>query len=206
VLVTKNRFFNRSGFTLIEIMIVIAILAAVTAIGVPRMFGGATRMRSAIRKMAIMTREVRNVARLTQSTGRIVINMEAEKPHTYWVESAPGNAPMLSEEQEEELERMTRSQREDEAPKSQFKPETSVVKTPIELPRGLYFEGVELGSRKEEITEGKAYIHFFPQGLSEEAAIHISDRKSLNWTITVHPLTGRADVYERKIMLKDLRE
>ena len=202
----RARLKNQRGFTLIEIMIVIAILAAVTAIGVPRMFGGSSRMRTAIRKMAIATREVRNVARLTQSTGRIVINMEEGKEHAYWVESAPGNASLMTEDQEKELARLTSAQREDERPASEFKPETSVVKNPIALPRGLFFEGVELGSRDKEIVGGKAYIHFFPQGLSEEAAIHVSDRKGLNWTITIHPLTGRAEVFERKVTLKELRD
>ena len=78
------------------------------------------------------------------------------------------------------------------------------MKKPVDLTRGLFFESIEYAERKEAITTGKAYVHFFPSGLAEQVAIHITDKKTLNWTITIHPLTGRAEVYERKVSLKEL--
>lgn len=192
------------GFTLIEVMIVIAIIAGVLAIGAPRMFNTKNQMRSAVRKMAVVTRDIRNVARLKNSTVRLVIRMSEEKGHAYWVESAQGNVRLLSQEQEEELDKLTDLQREEMAEKNKFQPETSIVKNPVTLPRGMFFESVEYASRKDAVTEGTTYIHFFSQGLSEEAAIHLTDKKGLNWTITIHPLTGRAEVYERNVSLKEL--
>ena len=200
---SPNRTGNR-GFTLIEIMIVIAILAGVMAIGVPRLFNSTTQMRTAIRKLAIVPREIRNIARLYNMTGRIVVNMDDEKGHSFWVETAPGSVTFLSKEQEEELARMTTSQREENTPKTQFQAETRVMKKPSSLPRGLFFESVEYAGKDKDITGGRAYVHFFPQGRAEEVAIHLTDKKTLNWTVTIHPLTGRADVYERKVTLKEL--
>jgi general secretion pathway protein H len=199
------RLLGRAGFTLIEIMVVIGIIAAVLAIGAPRLLGTANSMRASIRKLAVLTREIRNVARLTNSTGRLVIQMDEEKGHSYWVETASGNALLLTAEQERELERLTELQREEQGPKAAFKPDSRLVRSPISLPRGLFFGSVELGAKDTTLTEGKAYIHFFPAGLSEEAAIYITDRKTLNWTITIHPLTGRAEVLERKVSLKEQR-
>lgn len=196
---------TRAGFTLIEIMIVMAVITAVLAFGAPKMFSNASQMRSAIRKLAVLSREIRNVSRLTNSTGRLVIQMDDEKGHTYWIESAPGNAMALSEDAQKNLDSMTSMQREDQGEKEQFTVDTRIVKSPVQLPRGLFFTDVEYGNKREPVTKGKTYVHFFPHGLSEEVAIHVSDKKTLNWTITVHPLTGRADVFERKATLKELR-
>ncbi len=201
-----KRSIKNAGFTLIEIMIVIAIIAAVLALGAPRMFSTSSSMRSAIRKMGVLTREIRNVSRLTNTTGRLVIQMDDEKGHAYWVETAPGTALMMSEEQQKDFDSMTELQKEESGHKEKFQVDPRLVPSPISLPRGLYFESVEYAKLKEPLTKGKAYIHFFPQGLSEEVAIHLTDKKTLNWTITVHPLTGRAEVLERKVALKDLRE
>ncbi|MES2965603.1 MAG: prepilin-type N-terminal cleavage/methylation domain-containing protein [Bdellovibrionota bacterium] len=194
-----------SGFTLIEIMIVLAIIVGVLTIAAPKMFSTASAMRTAIRKLAITSREVRNNARMYNMTTRLVLDMKKEGAHSYWVESANGEVTLLSEEQQKELDRLTELQREGEAPKNEFKPETRVVRNPVSLPKSLYFESVETSSSSEAVKEGKAYIHFFAKGFSEDAAIHITDRKTLNWTIVVNPLTGRADVFERNISLKEVR-
>ena len=112
---------------------------------------------------------------------------------------------MMNEEQMKDVERMTEMQRKDAGIAEQFKPSSRLVQGEITLPSGLFFADVEYANKKEPITQGRAFVHFFPHGLSEEVAIHVTDRKSLNWTITVHPLTGRADVYERRAELKELR-
>lgn len=200
---SKLRLYSRTGFTLVEIMIVMAILVAVIALGSSALFKSSTTMRTVIREMAIRTREIRNVARLSNSTMRIVISMNDEKGHSYWIESAPGVATMLTQDQLKELSKLTESQRSDEAPAKEFDIDSRVMKKAQKLPRGLIFESVEFAT-KDPITQGIAYIHFFPQGLSEDSAIHLTDKINLNWTITINPLTGRAQVYERKISLKEL--
>jgi type II secretory pathway pseudopilin PulG len=186
-------------------MIVLAIIVGVLTIAAPKLFSTSTQMRSAIRKIATITREVRNNARMYNMTTRLVIEMKKEGAHSFWVESSNNEVTLLTEEQEKELERLTSIQREGEKPKTSFTPETRVLRNPVTLPRGLFFESVELSTRERAATEGKAYIHFFAKGYSEDAAIHVTDRKTLNWTIVVNPLTGRADVFERNISLKDLR-
>jgi general secretion pathway protein H len=194
------------GFTLIEIMIVIAIIAAVLAVGSQSLLNTNSQMRSSVRKIATVTRMMRNVSRLSSVTARLVVNMDDEKGHSYWVESTPGATLLKTEEQEKELERLTDIQREDMEKKSSFKLETRIMKKPVKLPRGLFFESVEYTSRSKPVTSGKAFIHFLPSGLAEQAAIHITDKKTLNWTIEINPLTGKANLYERKLTLKELEQ
>ena len=192
------------GFTLIEIMIVIAIIVGILSVAGSKLFSTSGNMRSGVRKIAITTREIRNNARMYNITTRLVIDMKDKDSHSYWVESAPGNALLLSEDQQKELERLTTQQRESEKPKNQFQDDPRVVKMHTPLPKGLFVESIEYASKSQPIESGIAYIHFFPQGLSEDVAIHLTNRKTLNWTIAVNPLTGRADVYERKISLKEI--
>lgn len=193
------------GFTLVEIMIVIAIIGGVLAIGVPKMFSTASTMRAAVRKLAVITRDIRNNSRLYQVTTRLAISLDKDKGYTYLVESSPGIVLMRSELQEKELERLTEKQAEESKKKVQFSTDARVLKKPVTLPKGMKFEDVEKTGRDEAQAGGMAYINFYPQGLSEEAAIHISDGGSLHWTIVINPLTGRADVYEKRITLKELR-
>lgn len=200
--------FRRSsfGFTLVEIMIVLAIIMGVLVAGAPKLFSSGSSMRTSVRKIAVMTREVRNNARLYNTTNRLVINMDPEKGHSYWVESASGVTPLLSEDQEKEIEKLTELQKESSQDKNKFQQDTRFTKGAVSLPKGLFFENVEFGAREKAIDQGVAYIHFFPSGLSEDVAIHMTDRKTLNWTILINPLTGRAEVLERKVSLKELRQ
>lgn len=202
----SSRMSRESGMTLIEIMIVIAIIAGVLALGAPRLFSTRTQMQSAVRKVAVLPREIRSISRLFNRTSRLVVSIDDEEGHYYWVESATGNVLLLSAEDQKELDSLTSLRREEEEQNTpDFAIEKRITKRPVQLPRGLYFESVEYTSKEEAITSGKAYIHFFPQGLAEEAAIHLTDRGNLNWTIVINPLTGRAEAYQRKVSLEELK-
>jgi general secretion pathway protein H len=79
----------------------------------------------------------------------------------------------------------------------------SVLKTPLELPRGFIFEDLEFGEDKR-VSSGKAFIYFFPQGFVTRAAIHISDKKTKKFTISVHPLTGQGYAVQEYVSLKEI--
>lgn len=195
---------NDRGFTLIEIMITILIMAAVVAIGGTRIINPNENRRGQVRKIAVQTKELRTSARLQNATFRIVFQMDPEKGHRYWVESASGHALQLSEAQEKELNSLTQIQR-DEA----YKGRSKFTKDPkygkeVELTTGLFIEGVEISGRSKEVTSSLAYVHFFPQGLSDEALIKIGDRKNQHWTIKIHPLTGTAEIRNGSLTFKDL--
>lgn len=196
---------DERGFTLIEIMVVILIMGGVLALGGTRLFNPNENRRSQVRKIAIQTKELRTAARLQHATFRLVFDLNDEKGHSYWVESANGQALQLSEAQEEELAKLTEIQKEDS-----LKGRSKFIKDPkfgkvVTLNGGLVIEGVEIAGRKKEITSGLAYVHFLPQGLSDEALIKIGDRKEQHWTVAIHPLTGAAEIFNRTTTLKELK-
>jgi general secretion pathway protein H len=202
----RSSLTGSKGFTLIEVMIVIAIIAAVLAVGSQSLLNKNNQMRSAVHNVAMVTRVMRDVARMSGVTTRMVILMDEEKGHAYWVESSSGATLLLTEDQEAELEKLTELQRQSVEKKSSFSIEKRVTPKPVKLPRGLFFESVEYTQRSKPITDGKAYIHYLPQGLAEKAAIHITDRKKLNWTLEINPLTGKATIYEKNVALKELEQ
>jgi general secretion pathway protein H len=195
---------RQAGFTLMEIMIVITIIAGIMAIGAPILFNNKNKMKALVHKIAVQAREIHSIAKLENRTYRFVFSMPEEKEHSYWVESANGQVSLTSEAQEKDLSFLTKADRDDKVGDSPFKIEPRVTKEPVKFGKGLFIEGVEYSSKTKEISAGVAYVHFLPLGLVEECAIHITDRKTLNWTIYIHPLTGHSQVFEKKVSLKDI--
>lgn len=186
-------------------MVVMLIVAGVLAFGGTRLFNPNENRRSQVRKIAVLTKELRTAARLHASTYRIVFSMDEQKGHHYWVESATGHALQLSEAQEKEIEKLTEIQKEGAYKgKSKFTKDDKLGKD-AKLTSGLFFEGIEISGHAKEAVNGLAYVHFFPQGLSDEALIKIGDRKNQHWTIKIHPLTGSAEILNRTATFTELR-
>jgi len=203
-----SKFANQKGLTLIEIMVVLAIVGGILAAIAPRLVNPKLAMKSAVREFATLTREIHNNARLFNSTYRLVIKMDPKEGHSYSLESSTGAVRLLTQEQKRELEFASSDQQEraEKKLRDQFSEDGRILKKPKVLPRGLFFESIEYGNREEVLTEGVAYIYFFPQGLAEEAVVHIGDRKSLNWTVSIHSITGKASIIDGKKSLKELRQ
>ena len=190
----KNR-----GFTLIEVMIVLALFGAIVAFGVPRLFKKDNNIKAVARNFVVMSREIRNKARLTNSTYRIAVNMEANE-EKYWIERANGfqTVDLQAAEKEKEKE----DQKAEDAPPPLFKVDKSVKEK--KLPTGLRVSSVETINMKAPQTTGTAYVYFFPEGFVEAAAVQISNDK-VTWTLVFNPLTGQADIIEKAQSLKDIQ-
>jgi general secretion pathway protein H len=201
----KNERLSLKGFTLIEVMVVMAIVAFIIVIGATRLSNPKDGYTSFVQRLAVSTRELRNTARLKNLTTRLAIEMDKKNGTTVASESAQGLVPVLSEEAQKAVSNLSKEQQKIFMKKFTFEPEKSAFKKPLKLPKGLKIESVEYSGRDRLITEGTAYIHFFPQGLSDEAAIVVTNGDTLFWTIMVNPLTGRADVFEKKMSMKELK-
>ncbi len=194
-----------------EIMIVVAIIAGLVAIGVPRLANQKGRMRSEVQRIAVLSREVFNAARLQNRTFRIVFEL-SQSSSKYYVESANGQIALLNEAQRKDFDEKTSMDKEELAKlnPTKFELETKYIKQPEEMPGDLRVEGVEYAGRSEGLNapsgEGvtKATIHYFPQGLAEQAVIRFTDGKTLAWTLVINPLTGKANVFDKKLTLKDI--
>lgn len=169
-------------------------------LAIPRLFGKKeNNIKSVTRHFLVLGKEVRNRARLKNTAMRLVIDMDPAAPK-YWVEMA--NGPQLIDPNAEEKKKFELSDKDKEKPEP-WSMDKVLTKDKKELPSGLYFGSVETINMKGPQTDGVGYIHFFPEGLMEAAAIQITDRQRLTWTLIYNPLTGQADIAETARALKD---
>lgn len=187
--------------TLLEILIVLGILSALVALGLPRFRLNQNNIKKITREMGVLGREIRSYARLKNNTHRLVFVMDG-KQHSYWVEAASGPALIPSKESLQKTEELP----EEERPKSQFAKVERFNKEAKKLPSGLYFGSIETEFSEKPITEGTAYIYFSPEGLVERSAIQITNREKMTWTIMFNPLTGHADIFDKAVTLKEQLE
>lgn len=199
------------GFTLIELMIVTAIIATTIALAMPYLTNRNSQTRSFLHKMTVVSRELHTKAKLLGVTFRIVIDMpevtNPDKPpeQRFWIERSNSKAVLSDAEEEKALERLKETDEKRKVDPKGFEKDEALTKRLPEMPYGLRFDKVELTRLKKPITSGRAFIHYLPQGLVDEAAIHIKGEKGAQWTISIHPLTGKAELISKTMELKDIK-
>jgi general secretion pathway protein H len=197
---SRPRDLRESGFTLFEILIVVTIIAGLMSVLLQTPNRKESLAKKTSRHLLVLSKDVRNQARLKNRTFRIVFRMEGDE-HSYWVESADGIALPKTAQQLEDEGRLS----EDLRPKENFQKEQKFTKTQYSLGKSLFFGGIELQNARDTTTEGDAYIYYSPQGLVQGSAIHLTDKKDLNWTLFINPLTGKVDIVAKKLSLKDIQ-
>lgn len=190
---------NNQGFTLIEIMVVLGIMGVIIALGLSRVRKKENDIKRTAREFYVLGKEIRNQARLKNSTYRLMIRLD-EGAQSYWVESAQGFQGRLDEKEVEEREKLA----EEDRPKEVFEQDSSVLRKEKTLPDGLFFKSVE-NLDHEPFTTGTATIYFFPNGFVETTALQITDRKRSTWTLIFQPLTGQADIIPDERSLRDTK-
>jgi general secretion pathway protein H len=77
-----------------------------------------------------------------------------------------------------------------------------------ELGAGVEVASVETEHDEEPLTEGRAYVYFWPGGITERAAIRLkrSDNSEDGLTVLLSPLTGRASIQRGKVAFPPPRE
>ncbi len=198
---------NSRGFSLIEILIVLAIAGLTVALLSQRIGKDNRKIRRDVRIFSAQIRDLRNKARMRNATYRLVINLpeSTSEKQTYWVESTGKNYLVIYDE--DELRRRKQNLKEGEKDPTGFDVDREISKEgPQPLPEGLQFKSVEIAAQKKEYTTGRVFIHFFPEGRVEEAVIHLTDGKQMNWSLAIHPLTGRVDLITKEKKLNELQQ
>jgi general secretion pathway protein H len=210
--------FRNKGFTLLELMIVLAIIGAVVSLAIPQIGNRNNQLKAAVRRFNVVAKQLRNSARLKNVTYRLAIDMgtdERPSEHKYWIEKSesPDFLKKTKEELEEQEADKTSPFSENEkgeliyTPPDGFSIDKKLMKKPTVLETGLKFEDIELLGGEEPIKQGIVYIHFYAQGLAEESAIHILlEGTDTHWTVAIHPLTGKTDIVTEYITLEDIRK
>lgn len=199
--ISSSRPLAVAGFTLFEILIVLGVIAGTMVLLIPQIRKTENGIKKVTRHLYVLTKDVRNQARLKNRTFRIVFNMEGNS-HSYWIESAAG---LVVPKTLEEIEKEANMSQEDR-PASQFQKEEKYTKKQFELPRNIFFAHIETASRKEPATAGHGYIYFSPQGLVEPAVIQLTNRQGTTWSLIVNSLTGQSDIVDKAIALRDVRD
>ena len=210
---------GRSAFTLVEIMIVMAVMVTVMAMALPRLGGRNHQIRSSMHRVALLSEQVRQLAKLERSTYRLVIQIDnenaAEPVNRYWAEKAEGRellpSPDELQDQDDVDEAVGDEVGGDEAVGNEagatpeFQP-SRIGGEPSDLPSGLIFDSVEVHGFDAEFRSGRVYIYYSAQGLVQEAAIHFKAGEESVWTLAIDPLTGRGERASGRISLEEIQD
>ncbi len=167
---------RQHGYSILELSLVLFLLALASFIALPRL--GAVlvggRAEGALRTLT----ETIHYARSTAAVGAQDLFLHLDlREGKYWLSRDPS---LISEpEYTEDLAEIHR------------------------LPAGVKFKEVTTLGRGR-VAEGRVTVRFFPDGTVETADLHIEDRDSREFTLSIHPLTGSVHVEEKYIVQKGL--
>jgi general secretion pathway protein H len=203
------------GLTLVEVLIVVALIALLSggALMGPGLLR-ASRMRAAATLIVSCVRLAQNRTNSSGRPVRLVLDLDQ---HRMSLEEASGAAfsrekggiaggAEAADQAEKKAKADAERIQEGIKPKRpSFHPlkEVSDPSDPSkgrEFGQGVQISEVETDHDEEPITEGRAYVYFWPGGLTERAAIRVkrTDGSEEGLTVLISSLTGRASIEHGK--------
>jgi prepilin-type N-terminal cleavage/methylation domain-containing protein len=184
-----------SGFSLIEMLVVMGLIVLIVSFALPSISSFLqVSINSATRDLATNIKEAYNASMITGQVYRMAYDL---KKNEFWVESGPGRLLIDTTEtlKKEEARKKFSRLAADEPTQSPFKMDKTITRRQISLPTGVSFEDIVSQKSRDPITEGKAYTHFFPHGVTEQTIIHLTDKSNHKLSLVVTPLLGKVDLY-----------
>jgi len=204
------------AMTLIEVLIVMALIALILgAVVVGSGQLGSSRLRHSSTMITGAIRVGFSRATATSKTVRLVLDMkenaiwleEGDQPHLVQTKdiSGTGGAAAATEAERASLAESSRILKGPTAPKTQFKEIDAMGLAASEpgkghkaIERGIKIRQVQTAHDDEARKEGRAYLYFWPGGLTERAAIQLKagegEGEEKTVTLIVAPLTGKVTV------------
>lgn len=202
------------GLTLIELIVVVTLVALLMGsmiIGMgattnARIRSGATLIASGVRVAFSRSQSTGKSMRLAFDLDRQTVMLEeSDTPMLVRRDDVVTGGAEGSTQQEldaiKEAERIVDGPR---PPRPAFKAvtalgfETDDPSTGRELGRGVAFKRIEVAHAEDPVTSGRAYLYFWPGGMTERASIQIGRKESEGddgvLSILVSPLTGRVKI------------
>ena len=145
-------------------MIVLAIMAGIVALGASTMRTPQTDIRTDIRKLFVLSKQLNRQAQLDNKIFRLTFSFDKNSA-MYWVESTDKKTITKANDD-------TFAEKEEDQPK-EFQVAKNLTKQKIRLPVGFHFKQLYLLEQDLLFEVGEGYIHFFPQGMADAAALQI---------------------------------
>lgn len=160
-----------SGFTLIELMVVMLLISIILAVAIPRFEGGPFQdpTKKLSRWMINTVRHLRSAAIQKQTVQTLVIDLNNQR---IWISHAG-----MSEE--------ALSAAEDKA---------------MTIDKSIQIRSVQYPDR-EQLTYGAVEIRFYPQGFSDRALIQLETDDAQRLTFLIEPLLPKIKILEEWINL-----
>jgi general secretion pathway protein H len=157
----------RHGFTLIELLVVVVIIGVMIGTLVPRLPDvTASRLKSSARRLAGTITYLYERSAATSLVYRLTLDMGSNEFYVSLL-----NKDNQFEETKLAFARRTR------------------------LPDNVRVESVDVAAQGV-VSSGRAEIHFFPGGFTEQAYVYLKDVSGNELTLEVFPLTGRVKILE----------
>lgn len=190
----------RAGFTLIEILIVVALIGLIMSVAVPNAtLALKVNLSNSSRELATTIRASYDEAILKGTVFRIGFDLEKKQ---YWVEQGDKDylirTPDQSEEEQKRLSRLTDAERK-EKQKEPFVMARGITKEKKNLPKGVKFKDIVTAHTKGPTTGGVVYAHVFPHGFVEKLVIHLQDSYDRESTLIVNSVSGKSRLFERYV-------
>lgn len=188
----NKKLKNSQGFTLIEIMVVLGIIAVAYGAFVMFGFGGKSLLRQESQRLMQTIRYTYQLASAQGLYYRIVFNLE---DGTYTVESS--DDPVFVEVEPEDPDDEDEEDEEDSDDDSSFGEADDDLLDVYELDEDAKIYSVYVDHQRDARYSDKAYLNFFPRGYTQFAVIQISDlEEDKALTLQVNPVTGVITVYD----------
>jgi general secretion pathway protein H len=85
--------------------------------------------------------------------------------------------------------------------KARFAPDSTASRRQSAPLQGVAITAVWTARFDEPVTQGRTYLYFYPEGMTERAIIHVADTSDGAYSLVVHPLTGRVQIFNWRVEL-----
>jgi type II secretion system protein H len=185
---------DRGGFTLIEILAVVAILALVAAFVVPNLSGIRARaLRAEARQIAAQLELARQRAIVTGVPHRLWLELDQAEYRLEWLAEDPEEADIVAEEPEFDLSGNTPLSL--SAPivrELEYRPIPGNFGNLQVVAEPFYFEAVE--TPQGRITRGQVSVEFARDGTADYTEIYLQDAAGDHIALDVYPLDERVRI------------